>query len=296
MERYLNKHESKKHIEQLDKGFIDYQGKQYFFKRCNDDLCYREIIAYEVANFLGIHSIFYRVALIPSSSNHNDLGVISENYKNKNLFYIDGQTILKDYHYGYLKDWQKSNNYQNNYSFNTLDSIWNALDFRYRFLENRSEVVSQLLNAIIANMFLFDIFMKNADRHFNNWEVAEDLETNEVKLSPLYDNEDIFLGDNPRMCNITMDSFDRGNDWYDLLRQFLNVSDGEYLVIVNGFYNRLTPKTLVDLIELAEKRHNINIPISTKKEIITKYVNHYAKIGQVLKEFNERLKRILILK
>lgn len=293
MERYLSKLEDKKHIEDLDKGFIDYQEKQYFFKRCNDDLCYREIIAYEVAHFLGIPSVFYRIVSIPSKENY-DLGVISENYKRKDMFYVDGQTILKDYHYGYLKDWQKSNNYQNNYSFNTLDSIWNSLDFRYQFLANRSEIVRQLLSAIIANMFLFDIFMKNADRHFNNWEIAENLKTNEVSLTPLYDNEDIFLGDNPRMCNITMDLFDRGADWYELLREFLKVSDGEYLEMVNSFYSRLTPKNLITLIELAEKRHNINIPASTKKEIITKYVNHYAMIGKVLQGYNHGPKRILI--
>jgi len=294
MNRYLNKLESKKRIEELDKGFIDYHEKQYFFKRCNDDLCYREIIAYEVANFLGIPSVFYRIALIPDKGNHNVLGVISEDYKNKDLFYIDGQTILKDYHYGYLKNWHKNNNYQNNYCYNTINSIWNSLDYRYRFLDNKNEVVRQLLNDIIENIFLFDIFMKNADRHFNNWEVEENLETNEIKLNLLYDNEDIFLGDDPKMNNIIVDSSNRGSDWYDLLREFLKVSDGEYLLIVNSFYNRLTPKTLIGLIEATEKRHNIKIPNATKKEIISKYVNHYAKIGVILKEFNTTQRRILI--
>lgn len=293
MINHINKLESTKNILESDKGFIDYLGESYFYKRCIADLSYRELIAYEIANFLSISSVFYKPVLIPNIKNEFDLGVIAKDYRKENHIYIDGYTILHDYYYNYIKKWRRKDNYHNNSCFNDLNSIWEALDYRYRFSDNRQQIVQNILKDIIKNIFLFDIFTQNVDRNFNNWELDENIITDEVKLNKIYDNEDIFLVTNHQLCNIVVDSAMRGN-WYDLLRNFLLVSEGEYLEVVNNIYNKLTPETLFDLILIAEKRHNILIPMATKKEIFERYKAHYEKISIVLKEFNKGIKRVLI--
>lgn len=281
-------------IMEEDKGFITYKEKTYFYKRCNNDLCYRELIAYEIATFLNIPSVFYSLVEIPNAKADYDIGVIAENYKRSDLYYINGLTLLKDYHYDYLKNWYKRNNYRNNFNYNTLNDIWNALEFRYRFEENRADLVKKILTNIINNIFLFDIFTKNADRNFNNWELVENIETGEVNTNKLYDNEDIFLGNNYQVNSIIVNPSNRKCDWYTHLREFLIVSDGEYLNTVVNIYNKLTPNVLASLIELAERRHKMIIPLSTKNDILTKYEIHYQKIGLIISEFNKQLKRILV--
>lgn len=276
-----------------DKGFINYNHTNYFYKRCTGDLYFRELIAYEIANFLNIPSIFYEPFLIPNQYNQFDYGVISHDYRQENLMFITGKQIIEDYNKDYLNKWFASKR-KNNHEYNNLENIWNALDHRYRFMPNRNKIVEDLMNSIIKNIFLFDIFTKNADRHYSNWEIIENQKTNEIYLNSIYDNEDIFYKNyNISLLGCSIENKNDGN-WYELLREFLILSDSEYLNLVQDIYNKLTPQNLIMIIELSEKRHNIEIPLTTKKDIISKYNEHYKKIGIILNEFLNKNKKIVL--
>ena len=286
---------TEEHIINTNKGFIEIDSTNYFYKRCVDDLTFRELIAHEIADFLKIPSIFYEPLLIPNKYGKYDLGVLSKDYKKPNIFYIKGKEIIYDYNKGYLKQWYKDDK-KNNYEFNNLENIWNALEYRYRFLYNKESILSKIINDIIKNIFLFDIFMQNNDRHYNNWEICENIETNETYLNPIYDNEDIFYK-NYNQANLGCSLKNKNsNDWYELLKEFLIISENEYLSIVTNIYNILTVDKLIFLITLTENKHQIKIPLTTKQDIILKFTKHYAKLGDIIKEFKTKEEKRIILK
>lgn len=285
-------------ISEQQKGFFEYQDKNYFFKRCKNDWCYRELIAHEIATFLNIHSIFYKPAFLINQCGIYDKGVISLDYRSDDLSYISGYDILKDYYDDYLGNWLKEDVYnnkrKNNYKYNNIESIYKALIHRFSFIGDGEQKADYILKFIIKEIFLFDIFTQNSDRHFKNWEIVENINTNQIMLNALFDNEDIFLDyqSTPKLkCS------NKGStDWYDELKELLLMTDNEYLPIVKYMFNKLTPEKLIMLIQFTERKHQIIIPLYTKKDIVTKYKEHYEKIGEVIKIFEQKDKKIFILK
>lgn len=278
-----------------DKGFLTIDNSSYFYKRCNHDLSYRELIAYEFAQYLGIPSIYYELCLIPNKIGELDLGVISKDYRKDKFIYVLAQDIIKDYNHVFLKQEWYENKRKNNYAYHNIENIYSSLKYRYHFMENGNEISNKILKEIIKNLFLFDIFTQNADRHFNNWQVEENLETNEIKLNSNYDNEDIFLKNyNIPQLGYSITNKNSG-DWYDVLREFLTSTNNEYLPLVEEMFNKLTPENLITLIELTERKHQILIPLETKKDIVEKYNNHYQQLKFILEDFKKNSKKIILI-
>lgn len=280
-------------IKNNKKGFFEYNNLSYFYKRCNGDLAYRELIAHEIANLLNIPSTFYQIIEMPKGYYESKLGVVAKDFRKKDTNYTKGYFVLKDFFYDYLKEWNIDNDRENNKNFNNLEDIWKSLEYRYRFLESKNKIVEKLLEQIIYNLFLFDIFISNGDRHFHNWEVVDAVDNN-IFLNKNYDNEDMLLKDY-KIPEISVSKSTNKYDFYDTLKEFLKISDYPYLEQVKNMYYTFTPDTLIKIFKITEKRHNIVIPISLKKEIIKKFQNHYLKIGMIISEFIKKENKIIIL-
>lgn len=277
---YLAKDDQRNdHIKQLNKGFVKLDtGEIYFFKRSYADFAYREVIASQVAKYLQIPAVSYHLAKIPSY-NGFDIGVISLDYRQDGHSYIVGMEILRNYYEDYLDKWDK--NINNSTIYNNLEDIWNALEFRYQFMENRSYIVAKLMNQLIYNIFLFDIFFINSDRHYTNWEIDETEKDANINL--LYDSEDIFL-ENSSHPRLTVNYENSKTSWYDNLDKFLQISSAFYGEMVYNFYRAITPIDLINIIYNYEKEYNCPIPLITKENIYQKYKEHYQKIGEVMKK------------
>ena len=228
---------------------------------------------------------------MPKCSYDNNLGVIAKDFRKKDTNYTKGYFILNDYFNDYLKMWTH-NDRENNRNFNNLENIWDSLDYRYKFLDNKNIIVQNLFEQIINNIFLFDIFISNADRHFHNWEIVD--ETNQIYLNQNYDNEDIFLKDYT-IPELGVSKSTNNYDFYDTLKEFLKTTENQYLEQVKNMYYILAPDVIVKIFKLTEKRHNLVVPISLKKEIIEKYNIHYKKISKVINEFIEKENKRIIL-
>lgn len=279
-------------IIETKKGFFQYKNTSYFYKRCKSDLAYRELIAYEISNLLNIPSTFYQIIEIPAGRFEGTSGVIAKDYRTDNINFTKGYFVLKDYYNDYLKEWGH-NDRENNKRYNNLENIWTSLEYRYKFLDNKNQIIEKLFNQIIYNMFLFDILTSNADRHFHNWEIVDNDKTDEIYLNKNYDNEDIFLRDYS-IPELAISNSTNQYDWYDTLREFLIISDNLYLDMILEMLNKLTPEILIKIFTITEKRHSLEIPLSLKQEIIKKYNIHYEKIKLVVDEFTtKRNKKIL---
>lgn len=271
------------------KGFLSYQNKGYFYKRCKEDLAYREIIAHEICELLKIPSIFYQIIELPAGKYIGNSGVICKDYRENYHTYVKGYNILKDYYDEFLHIWTY-NDRVNSPMFNNLEDIWNALEYRYRFSNDKPIIIKEIFDNLIYNVFLFDIFNSNADRHFHNWEIDENIKNDTSKLNINYDNEDIFLYDY-NIPELAVNRSTNKYDFYDTLREFLIVTETEYLDKTLEIFNTLTPNTMIEIIKLTEVKHKIEIPQKTKEDIISKYLRHYENINKVLKEFFPKLKK-----
>ncbi len=281
LEDCINNHDfNNGYIYLLPKGFIKLKDDNiYFFKRCVKDLAYRELIAHEIADFLKIPSLKYHLIKIPNKEGNYDLGVISLNYQEAGYKYIKGIDILKDFYKDYNHEW---NEYINNSTiFNNLENIWYALEHRYQFSSNKKEIVAKLMHQLINNIFLFDIFLADSDRHFINWEIKEKDE--DVNINILFDCEDILLKTEygPRL---TVNYENRKTDWYCNLEYFLKNSSLEFQNLVLNYYNSLTPMKFTYLMMQAEINNKCQIPLTTKEEMTKKYQKHYLKIHDIIKK------------
>lgn len=276
------------------KGFLTYQNTSYFYKRCKTDLAYRELIAHEICETLKIPSIFYQMIEIPAGRFEGISGVICKDYREINHAYVKGYNVLKDYYDEFLKVWT-NNDRENSPMFNNLENIWESLNYRYRFSHNKKELIKNIFDSLIYNIFLFDIFNSNADRHFHNWEIDENIVKDTSKLNINYDNEDIFFLDYT-IPELAVSRSTNQYDWYDTLREFLIVFENEYLDIVVKIFNILTPETMINIIKNTEQKHNIEIPLNTQKDIISKYNKHYSQLESIIKEFISKDEKTIVLK
>ena len=263
--------------------------KKYFFKRCKDDWCYREVIAYEIANYLNIPSVYYQLALVPNDNDSYDLGCISLDYVKENHIYVTGLDVLYDYNNYYLRQWGY-NEFSNNRLVNNLENIWQALEHRYRFEKNKEYIVAKLMYQLVTHVFLYDIFLTNPDRHYYNWEIVEF--NNDANINLLFDNEDVFL-DYSNSPKLAVNVEERKSNWYRNLEVFLNISSQDYIDKVYNMYSLLKPSIIVKLIERCEQRINAKIPNSTKERILTAYILHYSKLEDVINNCNCRKRKMI---
>lgn len=235
-----------------------YDKLEYFFKFDPTDFNtnYNELMAYYIASDLGLECIKYDLATIDDYN-----GVISENYKEKDVKYISGYEILLN-KYGYdATIWGKT----------TLEEIWQALEEYYKNKPNMQEIVASLMDGIVK-MFLFDELVGQCDRHSKNWEIAE-YPNGEIKLCPIFDNSrflncDIF--DLKPLIKVD-DNFEK-NMYNDImLGHFLDISSLEYLDLLSSYLWVIREENINKIINQIEKETNCPMPEDLKK----KYQEHF---------------------
>lgn len=252
--------------EDIIQTFI-YKDKKYFFKIINDKKdIYNELIAEELANDFGISCAHYDIA-----RRGKEVGVISEDFI-KNQKYTNFIEIL---YAEYLEDYK-------NRDTNNLYDIWNALSKKY----NNQEVVYKLMNQI-TDIFIYDLFIGNTDRHDGNMGI---LETEDgINIAPIFDNSLIFRNP-PNYVDVLKTDEDIERDWHMELLKFLSQSSMEYQDRIKGKLWVIDDDNIESVINRVEKRIDTKINNKLKEKIMTFFKIRKTEIDKILNEFNKRKK------
>lgn len=253
-----------------------YNDKEYFYKYNENTALYNELVAEELAQDFGIDHVNYYLALF---DNHQ--GYISESYKKDNVDYIFGSDLLYEC-YGYMTE------NRNIEEFNNLESIWDALEYRYANNPNKNQIISDLMNQIV-NMFIFDIIICNYDRHSNNWEIIES--DNEIKLAPIYDNEGILVtNDNNALVSMLLEEKVHGILW-KAISDFQKVSSSEFTDLIKEKLWIISEENLNNVFTRIESKTGVAMPDIYKKYYLEEYKNHKNRIEKALTDNKDIRKR-----
>jgi len=257
--------------ERLPHGLVisfEYKGEVYYWKYDRVFNSYNELVAEEIAKDLDIPCIDYQLADIGKIR-----GVISKNYKVEGAKYINGQTILKDYH---QDDFVQR-------VHNSLENIWIVLEERYKDRENMQEIVSSIMQKLVK-IFIFDILTGQVDRNSTNWEIVEYMDGT-VDLQALFDNSRI-LYDMPEDTRVVL-SVDGGTDMGFLdenIEKFQMQSSSEYTSMIAASLWVIDEDNIKEVIERVEEKTKQSMPEELKEDFIAKFKEQYDYINLVLYE------------
>ena len=251
--------------------YID--GVKFYFKEISNVGIYNELIIEELSKDFNIECAHYDLA------NYKGIkGVISEDFIKDNKF-IPMTSIIGNY-YKYNEDFNKHNN---------LMDIWSALDYKYK-----DENISNKLMDDIVNMYLFDILVGNGDRNIGNYGIIETKD--EVKLSPIYDNENMLSHIslfNGEYCvgvddeeNIFSDDY-TGSDNKFLIK-FLKQSSSEYADLLKNKLWIISQDNIDKVLKRVEDRINCKISENIKNDIKAEFNINYENIKYTLEYNDER--------
>lgn len=264
-------------IKNNNQGFhisFPYKGETYFYKHCFSILdgsfidCYNELVAEELAKDFGISCVDYDIAALGSYR-----GVISKNYKLDNAVYIPGKKVFNDRSY---KD------------DNTLENIWDALEYRYQNHPNKREIISDLMRKII-NIYLFDIISCQNDRHSSNWELM--ISGRKTDIGPLFDNDRILLDggkDAVVGLGIDFDSYIPVQNLLESIQSFQYISNEEFTSIIKEKLWIISNENLNKVFEKIEKKTGISMPLDSKLFYLCSYQEHRKKLEKILEEEKDR--------
>jgi len=146
---------------------FDYHGKTYYYKFTDykEISPYNELIAEELAHDFGIPCVDYDLAVLGDIREGN----ISKDYKRPDANYLTGQDILYSF---YSKTMNFGDSFLDENRYNSLENIWDALEYRYQFHPDKREVIRSLMEKLV-NIYLFDVLVCQSDRHSGNWMIEE---------------------------------------------------------------------------------------------------------------------------
>ena len=210
--------------------------------------------------------------------------MISNNYKEDDYSYISLDTILNDY-YVYITN--NNINYENIriYELVNLETIWQALEYRYRNTNNSEEIVKKLMEELTSR-FLIDILTGQNDRHEFNIEIKE--KGNDIKLANIYDNEEGLMYDKFDM-GVTMDSLKYKGDYMtSLLNEFFNISESKYIDIFNSMLDKLSiDKFKLIVNDIKSNVKDLEVSDNYFDELINRYSKYYNEYKNIV---NKRLR------
>lgn len=265
---------------------FDYKGETYFYKlsfyvQKGSQVFinpYNELVAEELAKDYGIPCIDYDLALLGANK-----GVISKNFKQNGINYRNGSELLLEYY----------KNVQGN-SYNTLENIWDALEYRYYHNPSKKQIISYLMKKIV-DIYLFDIIVCHSDRHSNNWQIMESKDN--VDIAPLYDNERIMMNYNTVVClGVNFLWADYENLWKSI-GQFQKISSEDFTNIIKDKLWIISEENLNKVFERIEKKTGYPMPEERKEFYLSNYKDHKKRLEEILglaverEENNERKNR-----
>ena len=298
IDSYFIKNYKKKYVNEFVKKVSDIHyiitinGRNYYFKKLKNP--YTELLAYEVAAFLGLKSVSYDLAIF-----QNMYGVISEDFKGKNCKYVSGQDILFEYSRStkcmtYLENMgleqTEVNDYPNNapysYNINNLEIIWQAIEYKYKQLGINIDM-EKIMNDLIL-IFIFNVLVMQNDGMSQNWVLEES--TYGVNVGLLYDNAEAFKfgeGKHSPQCNFSTNFNDVGLGTYAILEEFLKISDKVYVDLFKEKFNMLTEDVFLKLIQRVEYKIECSIPNEIKTYYLEMFRVNRENIKQVLSKFDK---------
>ena len=298
IDSYFIKNYKKKYVNEFVKKVSDIHyiitinGHNYYFKKLKNP--YTELLAYEVAAFLGLKSVSYDLAIF-----QNMYGVISEDFKDKNCKYVSGQDILFEYSRSprcmtYLENMgleqTEVNDYPNNapysYNINNLEIIWQAIEYKYKQLGINIDM-EKIMNDLIL-IFIFNILVMQNDGMSQNWVLEESAYG--VNVGLLYDNAEAFKfveGKHSPQCNFSTNFNDVGLGTYAILEEFLKVSDKVYVDLFKEKFNMLTEDVFLKLIQRVEYKIECSIPSEIKTYYLEMFEVNRENIKQFLSKFDK---------
>ena len=111
--------------------FININNKSIFFKECSKEGIANELIIDSICRLFNKDVLEQDYSYITNKYDRKIYGLINNNYKNDDYSYISLDTILNDY-YVYITN--NNINYEKIriYELVNLETIWQALEYRYR--------------------------------------------------------------------------------------------------------------------------------------------------------------------
>ena len=264
--------------------FLNIGNKSIFFKECSREGIVNELIIDDICKLFNKDVLEQKYGYITDKYNRRVYGLISNNYKLDNYVYISLDTILSDY-YVYITN--NNINYEGIriYELINLETIWQALEYRYRNNTNHEKIVKSLMEELTSR-FLIDILTGQNDRHEFNIEIKEN--NNDVSLANIYDNEEGLAYDKFDM-GVTMDSLKyKGDYMLNLLNEFFDISDSKYIDLFNSMLDKLNIdkfKLIVNNIKF--KTSELGVSDNYFDELINKYSKYYNEYKSIV---NKRLR------
>lgn len=295
---YFIKKYKRKYVDGLIKKVSDIHyvvtidGEDYYFKKTKN--FYNELLAYEVATFLGVNVVPYDLAVF-----QNMYGVISKDFKKKNCNYISGQELLFMYSrmpksLNYLTNMglkqTENNQFPDNapysYNINNLEIIWQAIEHRYKKLGIYVDL-EKIMNELVM-YFIFNILVMQNDGASQNW-VLEESEYG-VNLCPFFDNAETFTIDEDKelpVSNLSTNFNDVGLGNYRILEEFLKVSDQAYIDLFKEKFESLTEEAFLQLIQRVENKIECSLKEDVKDKYLIMFRQNKEKIEEILNNLNK---------
>ena len=264
-------------------------GEKYYFK--TSAYIYEEVIASECARFLGIDAVVYDLAEFKYLE-----GVISKSYRKEGYDYVSGDEILLEYledndniiklkemGYDQEKLIQLTRRYKIADSINTLEILWQVLEYRY---PRNTEDIKRIMDNFVL-IFILNILLSQTDGMPQNWEIEESIDG--ISLVPFFDGElmfkklDVQIDSN---CSLSVNFNDKNRSNYDILREFLKVSSQEFINLFIEKFNLLTIENFLSIIEQIERRIGTKIPTIDRQEIIDNFIENRERIAIILEELD----------
>ncbi len=268
-------------------------GEKYFFKYESRGNQYNELFAEEIAQALDIPCVHYELAKLEDIE-----GVASLNFKKEGCKYILGSELLGDCYseeiaeeikktYDFILDDEDKTEMikQRLTNYNTLKTIWNTLEKRYKDRDDMQIVVALLMKRL-TDIFIFDVITNQPDRTSLNWGIVEKSDGS-VDICPLFDNNRIFFTA-PIFTNLML-SVDKEEGPFqnrileENLLGFLMESDSSFQRRFKDSLFVLEPDYVEEIIKRLERRTEEPLPESIK--------NYYHQACSIQLDF---LKEILM--
>lgn len=255
---------------------------------------YVELLLEYLAQIVGIRTIESKIVEV--NKQFKTYGLISKDYRKKDCNIVSGKEIVLDFLKHLEKNHlleeylgiQKISDLKNSISeYNSLDCVWDALNYRYSKFSNSNEIVTNNMNEL-ARRYTFLFLMMQSDFHLGNWEMIEQGQS--VFLAPVYDMDMSFRSsfDDYEKNNSMKSYLTSTQDVYqDFSNFYFSLPEKDQIIIQNEILV-LTPETIATAIDFLPKIHSIEMPFSMKETILKRYNEHYQRIMDMIQNKRTR--------